>query len=60
MTNLQTAHRPFYVPHLKTIAKEMFIYLTNTSPNFINDMLTIRDQPYNLRGWSTNNATVCN
>ena len=43
---------PLYVSRIKTIATEIFKCLTDISPNFVKNIFTIGDQPYDLRGGS--------
>ena len=41
---------PLCVSRIKTIATEIFKCLTDISPNFVKNIFTIGDQPYDLRG----------
>ena len=43
---------PLYVSRIETNATEIFKCLTDISPNFVKNIFTIGDQPYDLRGGS--------
>ena len=44
---------PLYVSRIKIIATKIFKCLTDISPNFVKNIFTIGDQPYDLRGGSS-------
>ena len=48
---LHTTKRcPLYVSRLKSMATEMFKSMTHNSPTFIENLFTMSDTPYDLRG----------